>query len=142
MPDFWYTRNISGCRVACPDSGGIHIQINYYDYVPYFPQFLGDYVPIGAELQTAFYGSNLAIFDELYRHSLLNLQTVLNHCLVLSPQIWVGAFSDALNPSYQMWSIAPPYVPNDAMIAKLREFHALESSTRVASSRSTPLVQR
>jgi hypothetical protein len=116
--------------------------INYYDYVPDFPQMILDnYVSIGAEFQTAFYGSDWSGFDEPYRHSLLNLQTVLHNCLWLNPQIWVGTFWAAGDPSYQMWSIAPPDVPKDALVAKLREFHALESTTRAAPSRSTPLVR-
>lgn len=116
--------------------------INYYDYVPDFPQAFSDnYVSIGAEFQTAFYGPDWGILDELPRHRLLNLQTVLNHCLWLNPQVWVGTFWDAVNPNYQMQSIAPPDVPKDAMIAKLRELHALEISTRAADSRATPLIQ-
>ena len=92
------------------------------------------------EFQTAFYGSDWGILDELPRHRLLNLQTVLNNCLSLNPQIWVGTFWDAVDSSYQMWSIAPPDVPKDAMIAKLRELRALEVSTRTAKSRSVPLA--
>ncbi len=135
-------------KSAC-DSGGatskITRVINYYDYVPDFPQAIFDifdnYISIGAEFQTAFYGGDWFLFDELHRHSILNLQTVLSNCLGLDPQIWVGTFCDALDPSYQMWSITPPDVSKDEMIAKLRELHALEISTRTAKSRSAPFTQ-
>jgi hypothetical protein len=66
---------------------------------------------------------------------------VLSHCLWLNPQIWVGTFWDAVEPTYQMWSIASPDVSKDEMIAKLRELHALEVSTRVAKTRSSPLLK-
>jgi triacylglycerol lipase len=131
-------------QAACNGAGAtskITRVINYYDYVPDFPEaFIDNYVSIGAEFQTAFYGSDWGILDELPRHRLLNLQTVLNNCLTLNPQIWVGTFWDAGDSSYQMWSIAPPDVPKDAMIAKLREMRALEISTRTAKSRSVPLT--
>lgn len=133
---------------ACNSAGAtskITRVINYYDYVPDFPQAIFDifdnYVSIGAEFQTAFYGKDWALFDELHRHSILNLQTVLSHCLWLNPQIWVGTFWDAVEPTYQMWSVAPPDVPKEAMIAKLRELHALEISTRAAKNRSLPFAQ-
>jgi hypothetical protein len=128
---------------ACDSSGAtskITRVINYYDLVPIFPQwFFDNYVSIGAEFQTAFYGGYLP-FDELPRHRLLNLQTVLNQCLWRNSQIWVGTFWDAVDPNYQMWSIAPPDVPKDEMVAKLRELHVLDTSTRTAKSRPTPLI--
>lgn len=129
------------CDAADATSKIIRV-INYYDYVPDFPQmFFDNYVPVGAEFQTAFYGSDPGIFDELPRHRLLNLKTVLSICLWLDPQIWVGTFWDAVYSNYRMWSIAPPDVPKDAMIAKLRELRALEIATRAAKSRSAPFVQ-
>jgi hypothetical protein len=119
--------------------------INYYDYVPDFPQAIFDifdnYVSIGAEFQTAFYGKDWVPFDELHRHSMLNLRTVLCNCLWLDPQVWVGTFWDALDSSYQMWSIAPPDMSKDQMVARLRELHALESASRQAKSRSTPFTR-
>jgi hypothetical protein len=41
-----------------------------------------------------------------------------------------------------MWSVAPPDVPKDEMIAKLRELHDLEISTRTAKSRADPFTRR
>jgi hypothetical protein len=129
---------------ACNNSGAtskLTRVINYYDLVPDFPQaFFDNYVSIGAEFQTAFYGGYLP-FDELPRHRLLNLQTVLNHCLWAKPQIWVGTFWDAVNPKYQMKSVAPPDVSKDEMVAKLRELHSLEKSTRAAKSVLTPCTR-
>lgn len=135
----------SDWQAACNNAGAtqaITRVINYDDYVPYFPQIPYDnYIPIGAEFQTAFYGSNWGMADEMHRHRLLNLQTVLNNCLWRSPQIWVGSFWDAVDPTYQMWSVAPPDVPKDELLAKLRELHALETATRTAPRRSTPFTQ-
>lgn len=132
-------------KAACDNSGAtskITRVINYYDYVPDFPQMIVDnYVSIGAEFQTAFYGPDWGILDELPRHRLLNLMTVLSHCLWLPSQIWMGNFWDAVKPNYLMKSIAPPNVSKDEIIAKLRELHELEISTRAAESRTTPLIQ-
>lgn len=128
---------------ACDNAGAtskITRVINYYDWVPDFPQLpIDNYVSIGAEFQTAFYGASV-FFDEPHRHSLLNLQVVLQHCLWQNPQIWVGTFWDVADPTYQMWSIAPPNVAKDEMVAKRRELYALEISTRTAGSRITPLI--
>ncbi len=141
-----------GCQdwqAACNNAGAtsrITRVINYYDLVPDFPQAIFDifdnYVSIGAEFQTAFYGSDWMPFDELHRHSLLNLQTVLNHCLWLDPQIWVGTFWDAVDSTYQMWSVAPPDLSKDELLAKLRELRVLERATRAAKGRRNPLIQQ
>ncbi|HEU4390576.1 MAG TPA: lipase family protein [Blastocatellia bacterium] len=134
-------------QAACDNAGAtskITRVINYYDYVPDFPQAILDifdnYVSIGAEFQTAFYGEDWAFFDELHRHSMLNLQIVLNNCVWLNPQIWVGTFSDAQDPSYQMWSVGPPDFSKEALVANIRSLHALEKSARAAKSRSTPFA--
>jgi hypothetical protein len=130
---------------ACDRSGAtskITRVINYYDFVPDFPQMIVDnYVAIGMEFQTAFYRPYRGILDAVPRHRLLNLQAVLEYCLCLNPQIWVGTFWDAVIPNYPMQSIAPPNVSKDAMIAKLRELQALEISTCAAESRATPFIQ-
>lgn len=130
---------------AC-DNSGVTSQmtrvINYFDYVPDFPKMIIDnYVSIGAEFQTAFYGPDWGILDELPRHRLLNLMTVLNHCLWLPTQIWTGNFWDAVKPNYLMKSIAPPNVSKDAVIAKLRELREMEIATRAAESRTSPFIQ-
>lgn len=130
-------------RQACNAAGAtakITRVINYYDVVPDFPQMLFDnYVSIGAEFQTAFYGGSTPL-DWLPRHRLLNLIYVLNYCVWANPQIWVGTFWDAVDQGYQMTSIAPPDVSKDEIVAKLRELHELEVSTRTAPSRPTPLI--
>jgi triacylglycerol lipase len=131
---------------ACQSAGAtqkIMRVINYWDVVPDFPQSIDifdNYVSIGAEFQTSFYGGYLPM-DELPRHRLLNLQTVLKNCLPLNPQIWVGTFMDAVDTNYQMSSTAPPDMSKDEMIARLRELHGLERSTRAANSRSDPFTQ-
>lgn len=124
-------------QAACSNSGvssRMTRVINYYDYVPDFPTALlpifDQYGAVGAEFQTAFYGSWPGILDELPRHRLLNLQTVLGACLWLKPQVWVGTFWDAVDTTYQMWSVTPPSASKDELIAKMRELHALERSMR------------
>lgn len=123
-------------QAACEASGAaprITRVINYYDYVPDVPlsfEWSYKYVSIGAQFLTAFYGKDWGIFDELHRHSLANLTTVLTHCLMLDPQVWVGTFWDATQPTYQMQSVAPPQQSREALLAKLRELRASEIATR------------
>jgi triacylglycerol lipase len=123
-------------QAACDANGAtqcITRVINYYDYVPDVPlsfEWSDKYVSIGAQFPTAFHGKDWGIFDELHRHSLANLTTVLTHCLILDPQIWVGTFWDALQPTYQMQSVAPPQQSRDALLAKLRELRASEIASR------------
>lgn len=115
--------------------------INYYDIVPHVPVALFDnYVSLGAQFDTAFYGGYLPM-DELPRHRLLNLMFVLNKCLPLNPQIWVGTFQDAKDTNYKMYSTAPPSASTDELIAKLRELNSLERSIRASESRSDPFTQ-
>lgn len=126
---------------ACSRAGAtekITRVINYWDLVPDLPvsiDIFDQYVSLGAEFQTAFYGGYLPM-DALPRHRLLNLQVVLKNCLPRNPQIWVGTFDDAVDPSYQMKSTAPPSASKNEMLAKLRELNSLERSTRASNSRS------
>jgi triacylglycerol lipase len=116
---------------ACANAGAVQAitrVINYWDVVPDLPisfDWFDKYVSLGAQFTTAFSGGYLP-FDELPRHRLLNLQYVLNKCLPLNPQIWVGTFHDAVNKSYQMTSTAPPTMTKDEILAKLRELNAVE----------------
>jgi triacylglycerol lipase len=131
---------------ACYNAGAtqkITRVINYWDIVPDFPlsfDIFDKYTSIGAQFQTAFRGGYLPL-DGLPRHRLLNLQVVLKNCLPLNPQIWIGNFPDAVDPSRIMYSTAPPAASKDEMLAKLRELESLERSTSAADSRSEPLTQ-
>jgi triacylglycerol lipase len=123
-------------QAACEATGAtarITRVINYYDYVPDVPlsfERSDKYVSIGTQFLTAFHGKDWGIFDELHRHSLANLTTVLTHCLVLDPQVWVGTFWDATQPTYQMQSVTPPQQSRDALLANLRELRASEIAAR------------
>lgn len=131
---------------ACANAGAtqkITRVINYWDIVPDVPvsiDIFDEYVSLGAEFQTAFFGGYLPM-DALPRHRLLNLQFVLKKCLPLNPQIWVGTFPDAVNPNYTMTSTAPPTKAKDEMLAKLRELNKIEGSIREAESRTEPFIQ-
>ena len=117
--------------------------INTYDLVPKGPLSLDpwdQYVSLGAEFETSFYGGYIP-GDLLPRHRLLNLQYVLTKCLPLNPQIWVGTFDDAVNGNYKMQSTAPPSASMDEVLAKLRELNSLERSIRASTSRFEPLTQ-
>jgi triacylglycerol lipase len=136
----------SNWATACANAGAaqrITRVINYWDYVPSYPLHLSDeYVSLGAQFETAFYGDDFVVFDELHRHRLLNLQLVLTNCLPLNPQIWVGTFYDAVDPSYEMESTTPPDTAKDEMLAKLRELDSLERSIRPENSRSGAVTRR
>jgi hypothetical protein len=130
---------------ACANAGAaqnITRVINYWDAVPDLPVDLGDdYVAVGAQFETAFYGGYI-LWDELHRHRLLNLQYVLSKCLPLNPQIWAGTFHDRVDKTYKMTSAAPPSASKDEMLAKLRELHSLERSIRAANGGSEPITPR
>lgn len=137
----------SDWAAACQNAGAtqrITRVINYWDIVPDVPQTIDifdQYVSIGAEFRTAFYGGYLPM-DALPRHRLLNLQVVLNNCLPRTPQIWIGTFPDAVDSKRIMKSTAPPTTSKDEMVAKLRELRSLERSIGVAPPhRSEPLSQ-
>ncbi len=131
---------------ACSNAGAtqkITRVINYWDLVPDLPvsiDIFDQYVSIGAEFRTAFYGGYLPM-DELPRHRLLNLRFVLKNCLPLNPQIWVGTFYDAVYQNYLMKSTPPPSVSKNEVSAKLRELNSLENSIREADSCSEPFIQ-
>lgn len=136
----------SDWAAACANAGAtqkITRVINYWDIVPDTPVTIDiwdQYVSIGAEFRTAFYGGSF-LLDALPRHRLLNLQVVLKNCLPLNPQVWVGTFNDAVDHTYQMTSTAPPGASKDEMLSKLRELNSLERSTRAADSSPEPLTQ-
>ena len=84
---------------------------NYYDYVPslppYIPPFL-EYVHVGRGFRTSFFVLNEWFPQELARHSILNLQVVLQHAVWLNPQVWTGTFQDQTDCSRLMASTVPP----------------------------------
>lgn len=84
---------------------------NYWDYVPslppYVPPFL-EYVHVGRGFRTSFYVLNEWYPHELARHSILNLQVVLQHAVWLNPQVWTGTFQDRTDASRLMVSTVPP----------------------------------
>jgi triacylglycerol lipase len=130
--------------VACANAGvpqKMTRVINYWDYVPDLPvtiDIFDQYTSIGAEFRTAFYGPGSIFTDELPRHRLLNLQTVLNNCLGRTPQVWTGTFADAVNHGYIMTSTAPPTASKEELLAKLRELQELERSTRAETGYTEP----
>lgn len=136
----------SNWGAACANAGAVQAitrVINYWDYVPCYPLHFGDeYVSLGAQFETAFYGHDFFLSDELHRHRLLNLQLVLSNCLPLTPQIWVGNFYDAVDTTYAMASTAPPGTSKDEMVAKLRELDSVERSIRPGNSVSRPSTLR
>ena len=112
--------------------------INYWDYVPDYP-LDWNYVTIGAQFQTAFSGPDyVAPIDELPRHSLLNLQTVLTHCVYLPSQIWTGSFLDAAYGWYYMASTAPPSASKAELLAKRKELQDLEAAVRAGAAGKSP----
>ena len=131
-------------EAACDNvgaTGRITRVINYWDYVPdtppeYIPPIppspAWHYVSIGAQFETAFSGPDWsAPIDELPRHSMLNLQTVLGKCVYIEPnQIWRGSFLDAAYGWYDMRSTAPPSGSRAPLIAKRKELQDLEASIR------------
>jgi hypothetical protein len=152
--------NIANLNFASPRVGGKNWQaacdgvgatqritrvINYWDYVPdnppeYIPPIppwpAWTYVSIGAQFETAFSGPDWSVpIDELPRHSLLNLQTVLTNCVYIEPnQIWKGSFLDAVWQLYDMNSTAPPSGSKAALLAKRKELQDLEASIRASIS--------
>lgn len=117
-------------QTACDGVGAtekITRVINYWDLVPDYPLGISGYVSVGAQFDTAFSRCNWWDYNPLSEHSLLNLQTVLNHCVWLNPQVWVGNFADAVDSNYQMCSTAPPVASKEAWIAKLKELHDLKA---------------
>jgi triacylglycerol lipase len=128
-------------RTACDAAGAtqrITRVINYWDIVPDYPPEIFNYVSIGAQFETSFGRCSEWDYNPLSDHSLLNLQTVLNNCVYLTPQIWTGTFQDAVNPAYWMCSDAPPQSaqPKAEWTAKFKELSAFRRSANNESSGS------
>ncbi|MGH2718521.1 MAG: lipase family protein [Actinomycetota bacterium] len=103
--------------------------INFWDYVPEYPPVSAGYGSVGAEFLTAFAGPWWSTpIDELPRHSLANLNYVLNSCVWLSPQIWVGSFLDKYYGCYDMSSTKPPAAAKDTLVTKIEEWKQAEKS--------------
>jgi hypothetical protein len=105
---------------------------NYWDYVPSVPPSLFNYTQVGLPFRTAF-----RVLDEWYthliaRHSILNLQTVLENAVWQTPQVWTGAFQDATDPPRLMQSEAPPAGAEVAWADKIAEIQQFEASIRQA----------
>ncbi|UKE49727.1 lipase family protein [Xanthomonas translucens] len=81
---------------------------NYWDYVPSLPPSTFDYVPVGQELRTAHDVRGALFVHPLSRHAIANMQTVLQHALPLTPQLWSGTFPDCADPRRLMLSQVPP----------------------------------
>lgn len=81
---------------------------NYWDYVPALPPSTFGYVPVGQEFRTAHDVLGALFVHLLSRHSIVNMQAVLQHALPLSPQFWSGTFPDYEDPRRLMLSQVPP----------------------------------
>ncbi|PWV50605.1 lipase family protein [Chitinophaga sp. S165] len=116
-------------QTACNNAGatGKIIRVaNYWDIIPTFPWYVPGYVSIGREFNIAF-SSIFGTVDALSDHSLLNYQTVLNHCVWLNPQVWVGHFIDAVY-GLRMSSTAVPSVAKETWLSTLKEIHEMKRS--------------
>jgi pimeloyl-ACP methyl ester carboxylesterase len=87
---------------------------NYWDYVPTLPPSTFGYVPVGQEFRTAHDVRGALFVHLLSRHSIVNMQTVLRHAVLLSPQVWTGTFPDFEDPRRLMLSTVPPAPPRPA----------------------------
>lgn len=101
---------------------------NYWDYVPSLPPSEFGYLHVGAGFRTAFYVQGEWYPHELARHSVLNLQTVLENAVWQTPQVWVGTFQDATDPGRLMQSNAPPAGADAPWADRLREYQLFEAS--------------
>jgi triacylglycerol lipase len=101
---------------------------NYWDYVPALPGWLIGYKDVGRGFRTSFYVKN-AWYPYLWqRHSLANLQTVLENAVWQNPQVWVSTFPDAFDPNLQMSSVIPPGGPDVDWVAKMQELENFEQA--------------
>ncbi|RTQ52431.1 lipase family protein [Hymenobacter gummosus] len=119
-------------QAACDDSGAtqaITRVVNYHDLVPDYPMEILSYVSIGAQFEVAFRRIHWWEYNPISNHSMANLQTVLTHCLPLTPQSWTGTFPDYVNAAYTMSSTPPPATPKAEWLNKLQEMHETASST-------------
>lgn len=119
---------------ACQNAGAtaeIKRVINYWDFAPDYPYF-SDYVPVGTQFETAFYGAYPPpdYTEVLARHSILNLKTVLHECLWAPDQTWTGSFMSGTDRSYQMWSTVPPGASKEELIALRIALHEKEIEIR------------
>lgn len=106
--------------------------INYWDVVPTYPPLEG-YVSVGEVFQTSFYREYWPSLSS--DHSLLNLQIVLNNCVYLKPQVWIGTFQDATDSYYTMSSTAIPGsdTAKQEHIAKLQELSDIKRQATTTS---------
>ncbi len=114
-------------QAACNKAGAtdrIIRVVNYWDLVPTYPWYVSGYISIGREFEMAF-SSVLGSFDPLSDHSLLNYQTVLNNCVWLKTQVWIGHFIDAVY-GIRMSSTAVPTLDKEKWLVPLREIHEMK----------------
>ena len=100
---------------------------NHYDWVPSLPphSILG-FDHVGQRFLVAFYLYSKYYPAPLSWHSLLNYQTVLQHALPRSPQVWVGSFKDHAKTYLfdTMYSVKPDTSAPDAeWETAIREVH-------------------
>jgi triacylglycerol lipase len=101
---------------------------NYWDYVPSTPPTWFNYTHVGRPFRTSFYVIDAWFLYLLARHSLSNLQTVLQHAVWLNPQVWVGTFIDASGSGLPMASTVPPSAADVPWIDKLNELNKFEQN--------------
>jgi hypothetical protein len=107
---------------------------NTYDWAPSVPPSLFNYTHVGVPFRTTFHVKGEPWWNPhlIARHSIMNLETMLNHAVWRSPQVWAGTFTDATDPPRLMES----HVPTGADVAwvdQLAGIRDLEASLRPAS---------
>lgn len=107
---------------------------NYWDYVPTLPPSELGYRPVGQGFRTAFRVRGEWFPHLLSRHSIVNLQTVLQHALWMRPQAWSGTFPDYVDPQRLMLSEVPPAAAQVAWADHARAGLAAEQALAQASA--------
>ena len=110
---------------------------NHYDWVPSLPPHtLFDFDHVGQRFLVAFYLETPFYPAPLSWHSLLNYQTVLQHALPASPQVWKGHFKDHASAYifHTIYSVVPNTSVADAeWEGELRKVHDLHNQSCASS---------
>lgn len=125
-------------QAAEQDPGRKTVRVyNYWDYVPSLPPALFNYTHVGRGFRTSFYVQSEWYPHVFSRHSILNLQKVLQHAVWRDPQVWAGTFQDPVAPSREIKSTVPPSGVDVRWVEVVSE---LQKMNPTSPDRTDPLV--
>ena len=100
--------------------------VNTLDIVPTLPPSIAGYQQVGQEFVVTFSLEKEILPNLIVRHAMGNYQTVLDHAVAASPQVWDSTFQDSTNSAWTDVSSTPTTTAKTALAEAMASLNQRE----------------